>query len=121
MLQYAQQGRFKNMRRFLGVVAATVVAAVNAGAADVKAGQKSYEDECKDCHMMNGAPAASVAKKMLKQGVTMRDLKAKEVQSQTDDAWKKTIAEGNGKMKPVKTLSAADVDNVVAFMRTLKK
>ena len=30
-------------------------------------------------------------------------------------------AEGTGKMKPIKTLSAADLDNVVAFTRSLKK
>ena len=109
------------MRGLMGVLTATILAAAAAWAADVKAGQKSYEVECKDCHQMNGAAVPSVMKSMQKQGVTMRDLKAPEVQAQTDDVWKKAITAGSGKMKPVKTLSAADVDNVVAFMRTLKK
>ena len=51
----------------------------------------------------------------------MRDLKAPTVQAKTDAEWKKMILEGTGKMKAVKALSAADADNVVAFMRTLKK
>jgi hypothetical protein len=34
---------------------------------------------------------------------------------------KAVITEGKGKMKPVKTVSAGDVDNVIAFVRTLKK
>jgi mono/diheme cytochrome c family protein len=103
------------------MLAATILGVVAAGAADVKAGQKSYEVECKDCHQMNGTAVASVAKAMQKKGVTMRDLKAKEVQSQTDEALKKAITEGSGKMQAVKTLSAPDADNVVAFVRTLKK
>jgi mono/diheme cytochrome c family protein len=109
------------MRSVLFVLTAAVLAGVAANAADVKAGQKAYEEECKGCHLMNGAAVSSVAKSMQKQGVTMRDLKAKEVQAQTDVEWKKMITEGTGKMKAIKTLSAADVDNVVAFMRTLKK
>jgi mono/diheme cytochrome c family protein len=90
-------------------------------AGDAKAGTKTYETECKECHQMNGAPISSVAKSMLKQGVKMRDLKAPEVQSQSDAEWKKSILEGNGKMKAVKTMSAADTDNVIAYMHTLKK
>ena len=104
-----------------GVLAVTVLASVTAYAADLAAGQRSYEEECKDCHQMNGAAVPSVAKKMQLQGVTMRDLKAPTVQAKTDAEWKKMILEGTGKMKAVKALSAADADNVVAFMRTLKK
>ena len=51
----------------------------------------------------------------------MRDLGSIEVQSQSDAELKAVITDGKGKMKPVKTVTGADVDNVVAFMRTLKK
>jgi hypothetical protein len=34
---------------------------------------------------------------------------------------KKVITEGKGKMKPVKTISAAEADDVVAYVHSLKK
>lgn len=109
------------MRTVTGVLAAGVLtASVVWAAGDKTAGEKSYVDECKDCHQMNGAPVPSVFKKMQAQNVTMRDLKAPEVQNKADAEWKKAITEGIGKMKAVKELAPADVDNVIAFMRTLK-
>jgi hypothetical protein len=47
-------------------------------------------------------------------------LGSKEVQSKSDAELKKAITEGKGKMKPVAGLSAKQVDDVVAFVRTLK-
>jgi hypothetical protein len=47
-------------------------------------------------------------------------LGSKEVQAKSDAELKKVITEGKGKMKPVAGLSAKQVDNVVAFIRTLK-
>src|SRR5438067_12032879 len=88
-----------------------------AGAGDAKA----YERECKDCHLMNGAPDKSVEKAMAKKGVKMRSLASKEIQAQSDADWKKEIVEGTGQMKPVKTLSPTEVDGVIAYMRSLKK
>jgi mono/diheme cytochrome c family protein len=108
-----------NMRKLMTLAAALTLAAT-VYAADAAAGKKTYEVECKDCHKMDGGAVSSVAKSMTKQGVTMRDLKVPEVQSQTDAQWKTTINAGTGKMKGAK-LSAADVDNIIAFMRTLKK
>jgi hypothetical protein len=51
----------------------------------------------------------------------MKDLKSAEVQAKSDADIKKIIDEGIGKMKPIKTVTGADADNVVAFIRTLKK
>ena len=109
------------MRTFLIVVAIAALSSAGALRADIKAGQVAYDKECVDCHQMNGAPVASVLKAMKKQGVTMRDLAGKDVQAQTDTTWKKMILEGTGKMKPIKTMSAADIENVSAFMRAMKK
>ena len=109
------------MRHFAGVLSVLVLSAAAAAAADAKPGQAAYERECKDCHQMNGAPVSSVDKAMVKQGVHMRDLKAKEVQAQSDADWKKAIVEGSGKMKPVKGLSGPDVDGLLAYMHSLKK
>jgi hypothetical protein len=43
------------------------------------------------------------------------------VQALGDADIAKIITEGKGKMKPVKTVSGPAVDNVVAYIRTLKK
>ena len=108
------------MTKLMTVVVVILAVGGVAFAADVAAGKVAYKMECEECHKANGAPVGSVDKSMKGKGVTMRDLKAPEVQSQTDAQWKKTILEGSGKMKGAK-IDAASVDNIIAFMRTLKK
>jgi hypothetical protein len=51
----------------------------------------------------------------------MRHLGSKEVQASTDAEHKSIITDGKGKMKPMKTVSGAAVDDVVAYVRTLKQ
>ena len=50
----------------------------------------------------------------------MPALGSKEVQALDDAALKKIISEGKGKMQPVK-LSGAESDDIIAFVRSLKK
>lgn len=99
----------------LGLIALSAVAGI---AADAKAGQAIYDKACKSCHGSDGAPNAAIAKMMK---VEMKDLKSAEVQALSDAEMKKIISEGKGKMKPIKTVTGADADNVVAYIRTLKK
>ena len=87
-------------------------------AADGKAGQVAYDTSCKTCHGSDGT-ANPVIAKMMK--VDMKDLKSAEVQALSDDNIKKIISGGKGKMRPVNAVSGPDVDNVVAYLRTLKK
>ena len=87
-------------------------------AADAKAGQATYDKSCKTCHGSDGTPNPAIAKMMK---VEMKDLKSPEIQALSDADVKKIIEEGKGKMKPVKTVTGADADNVVAYIRTLKK
>jgi mono/diheme cytochrome c family protein len=87
-------------------------------AADAKAGKASYDKSCRSCHGPDGTPNPAIAKMMK---VEMRDLKAPEVQAMSDDELKKIITDGKGKMKPVKSVSGAAVDDVVAYLRSLKK
>jgi mono/diheme cytochrome c family protein len=94
------------------------VSAASALAADVKAGQMVYSRACKACHGADGAPNVAIAKM---QKVEMKDLKASEVQGVSDAEMKTIITDGRGKMKPVRGLTEADVDNVVAYVRSLKK
>ena len=87
-------------------------------AADVKAGQATYEKACKSCHGVDGTHNPAYAKGAK---VEMRDLGAPEVQAQSDAQLAKAITAGSGKMKPVASVTGDSVANVVAFMRTLKK
>lgn len=98
-----------------------VLAALSAGAAfaaDVKAGEAVYEKSCKSCHGADGAPNPAIAKMMK---VDMRDLKSSEVQARTDADLKKVVTDGQGKMKPSTSVTGASVDNVIAYVRSLKK
>lgn len=87
-----------------------------AWAADAKAGQSVYARACRSCHGADGAPSAAVAK-MLK--VEMRDLKVV-LGSLSDADTRKIIVEGKGKMVATKGVAGADLDNVIAYLRTLK-
>jgi mono/diheme cytochrome c family protein len=87
-------------------------------AADAKAGGTLYAKACKSCHGADGAPNAGVAKMMK---VEMKHLGDPAVQGLDDDKWKAAIEQGIGKMKPVKSVSGAQVADVIAFCRTLKK
>lgn len=106
------------MRTLLTVLTLLGLSAAAASAADAKAGQAVYDEQCKSCHGATGAPSAKLQKNLK---ITMKDLRAPEVQSQTDPAIRKTITDGIGKMKPVDEVTGPAVDNVVAYVRTLKK
>ena len=103
------------------IVISIALAALSAGAvfaADAKAGQGVFEKSCKSCHGADGTPNAAIAKMMK---VEMRDLKSPEVQSRSDADLKKVITEGQGKMKPIASVTGASVDDVVTYVRSLKK
>ena len=100
----------------------TVALAILSGsamyAADSKAGKDSYDKACKSCHGADGTPNAGVAKMMK---VEMKDLKSSEAQAIGDDDMKKVVTAGKGKMKPISSVTGAAVDNVIAYVRTMKK
>ena len=96
----------------LGSTAAGVIAA------DAKAGQTVFDKSCKSCHAADGAGNPAVAKMMK---VELRALGSKEVQAGSDGDLHKVIIDGKGKMKPVSAVTGAAVDDVVAYVRTLKK
>lgn len=105
------------MRIFLTCLAAAALASASY-AADAKAGKEVYDKSCKGCHGVDGAPNAAIAK-MLK--VDMKDLKAPEVQAESDDVMKNIVTAGKGKMKPMPAIAGASLDNVVAYTKSLKK
>ena len=89
-----------------------------AGKGDAKAGHAVYTAHCQMCHGPDGHGNAALAK-MLK--TTIPDLSSKQVQAQSDAQICELIEKGKGKMTPIKGLSAAQIDNVIAFVRTLAK
>jgi mono/diheme cytochrome c family protein len=86
--------------------------------ADAAAGQAVYAKKCASCHGKQGEGNPTM-EKMLK--VSIKPLSAPEIQAKSDDQLRKEIAEGTGKMKPVKDVSAEDVNNVILHVRSLKK
>ena len=106
------------MRNILILMTLIMTAAAAAFAGDAKAGQAVFDKSCKACHGADGTPNPAIAKMMK---VDMKDLKSPEVQAMSDDAIKKIITDGKGKMKPVTTVTGASIDNVIAYVRSLKK
>ena len=89
-----------------------------ARAADANAGKGVYDRKCKTCHGADGEGNPGMAKAL---NVQIPPLGSEGVQAKSDADIKKVVTEGKGKMRPVQGLSSDDVDNVIAFIRTLKK
>ena len=100
------------------VGAALLIAAPVFAAGDAAAGKEAFTKKCASCHGAAGEGKDAVAK-MLK--VEIRHLGSKEVQAKSDADVKKAIIEGTGKMKAVAGVDAKAADDVVAYLRTLKK
>lgn len=78
---------------------------------------KEVFSRCAICHGNSGEGKEAIAKMY---GVQMKALSSKEVQSLSDADLKKILSQGKGKMKPL-GLSDQEIENVIAFLRTLKK
>jgi mono/diheme cytochrome c family protein len=80
-------------------------------------GAAIYKAKCAMCHGPDGAGQTTMGKNL-----KLRDLRSADVQKQTDAELVKWITDGKGKMPAYKgKLTPADIDAVVAFIRTLKK
>ncbi len=106
------------MRTILTIMTLTALSTGVGFAVDAKAGQVVFNTSCNGCHGADGTPNPAIAKMMK---VEMKDLKSPEVQSKSDADLKKVIADGQGKMRPIASVTGAAADNVVAYVRTLKK
>jgi mono/diheme cytochrome c family protein len=106
------------MRITLAFLALAVLASTPSHAADAKAGKDAYDKSCKSCHGADGTPNAGLAK-MLK--VDIKDLKSPEVQAMSDADLKNIVTAGKGKMHAIGAVSGSALDDVVAYVRTLKK
>ena len=102
-------------RSIIGIATACMILALcstGAWAADAAAGKAIYAAKCRACHGANGEGNPGMAKALK---VELKPL------SETTADVKKVITDGQGKMKPVGGVSGADLDNVVAFVQSLKK
>jgi mono/diheme cytochrome c family protein len=106
------------MRKILAALTLAGLSVTAASAADVSAGNAIYQTACKSCHGSDGEANPSVAKMMK---VEIKDLKSAAVQAASDDDIRKIITGGKGKMHAVTAVKGAEVDNVIAYVRTLKK
>jgi cytochrome c6 len=86
-------------------------------AAMAEDGAALYKAKCAMCHGQDGAGQTTMGKNM-----KLRDLGSAEVQKQTDAELTKITADGKNKMPAYKSkMTAAEIEAVVKFIRTLKK
>jgi mono/diheme cytochrome c family protein len=86
--------------------------------AGADAGKAVFDRACKSCHGPDGAGNPKIAAMMK---VEIPALSSSAVQSLPDADLKAVVTKGKGKMKPVASVTGSQVDDVVAFVRTLKK
>ena len=97
----------------LTTVICVASAAQLAQAASVAAGQAVYKAKCQMCHGAEGLGNLPKAKVNPLGGATAQAL--------SDADLKKAVTTGTATMKPVAGVAGADLDNVVAFVRSFKK
>ncbi len=94
-----------------------VIGLILTGTAVAQAGTDTYKAKCQACHGAGGIPTEGMAKAM-----GLKPLGGPTVQAMSDADITKTIEDGKGKMKGFKgTLSAAQIKDLVTYIRTLKK
>jgi cytochrome c6 len=80
-------------------------------------GAANYKTRCAMCHAADGSGNTPTGRSM-----KVRDLRSAEVQKQTDIQLTDVIAGGKGKMPAYgKKLTTAEIQAVIAHLRTLKK
>ena len=110
------KGANQLMKKTVVVLIASAGLALAAG--DAAAGKALYDKSCKSCHGADGTANPNIAKMMK---VEIKDLGSADVQARSDADLKKVVTEGQGKMKPIKSVAGKDLDNVIAHVRSLKK
>jgi len=80
--------------------------------ADVAAAEATFKAKCAGCHGADGKG---------KEAMKTQDLASADVQKMSDADLSGVITNGKGKMPPYKTMSADQVKDMVAFIRSLKK
>jgi len=88
---------------------------------DVEAGKELYVKNCQKCHAPDGAGVPKMYK-LVKAPVV--HLGSKEAQDKSDDFIRESMTKGFKKMEPIRDprpLNAEEIENILAFTRTLKQ
>jgi len=101
------------MRTILTTAAIAALSCTAVFGADAAAGKAVYDKSCKGCHGADGTPSAGMAKAM-----GIKDFKTTDF---SDADIKTAVTAGKGKMKPVAGVTGASLDNVAAYVKTLKQ
>lgn len=94
------------MKRIVMTLALLSLPAAAAFAADAAAGKAVFDTKCKACHGAEGAGGAMDKASIA--GKSEADTKA-------------AVTGGKGKMKPLASVTGAALDNVAAYVASLKK
>jgi mono/diheme cytochrome c family protein len=100
----------------IAVLVLTALAVPATARADAAAGAALYKEKCVGCHAADGSGNAPMGK-ALKAG----DLRTPEIQGKKDAELAASITNGKGKMPAQKGLSAAQVSQLLEYVRTLAK
>lgn len=99
------------------LVAASFPRSTRAVITPLDEGQDIFKTKCAICHGADGSGNTAMGKQL-----KVRDLRAAEVQKQSDAQLSSVIAKGKGKMTPFeKMLSPDQIHQVVNYIRQLKK
>lgn len=94
------------MKRFAIAVVLLALPVTAAFAGDAAAGEAVYNSKCKMCHGAAGAGGA---------------MDKSSIAGTPEAATKAAIEKGKGKMKPIASVTGAALDNVAAYVASLKK
>lgn len=90
------------------------------GGGDAAAGKALFTSKCASCHAADGSGSTTMGKNM-----KIRDLRSSDVQSQTDAQLTDIITNGKSPKSAgphkSKKLTAQEIQNAVAFIRSIKK
>ncbi len=104
--------------KIAGIVVAALSLATAYAAGDANAGKAVYTQHCTSCHGATGVANPKIVKMMKTE---IPDLGSANVQKMSDEELKKVITNGKAKMPPVRNVTGKPLDDVVAYVRTLKR
>ncbi|MGA8367402.1 MAG: c-type cytochrome [Candidatus Acidiferrales bacterium] len=114
--------RTAKRRSFLATSMALVALSIAPGAlagnsGNAAQGKATFQERCAVCHGADASGHTAIAKAL----GTIPDYRSNTVQSLTDAQIRVVITDGKGKMPPVKGVSATEIKNLIAFIRSLAK
>jgi mono/diheme cytochrome c family protein len=107
-----------DMKNFVIIATFCALSLPAFAAGDAAAGKDLYMKKCKACHAEDGAGSAAMQKKYAEK---WKALGGKEVQAMKDADLAKAIQASASHKALAKTVTEADLNNLVAHIRTLKK